>query len=368
MKPAGGVTVAVTMEQLWHRVPGGTATATLGMVNALATRDDVELIGVAARHARPPEPSFRTRIAIKQLPLPRSALYETWHLLRGPRVQRATGPVDVVHATTLAVPPPSAPLVVTIHDLAFMDRPQDFTRRGMRLFTRGLELARRDAALVLCPSQTTKNDCIAHGFDPERVDVVPWGVAAIAPPPQTQIRARFGLERAFVLWTGTIEPRKNLPVLLDAFSTLDHDVDLVLAGPQGWKQDLGARISSDPRVRSVGFVDPATLAGLYAAADAFCYPSLKEGFGLPVLEAMAQGAPVITSQGTSTEEVGGDAVLLVDPRDVNAVAAALESVLDDHDLARSLSNAGRRRAATFTWDRTAGLVAAAYRRVVGAGP
>jgi glycosyltransferase involved in cell wall biosynthesis len=355
------------MEQLLHRVPGGTATATLGMVGALAAGDDVELIGVAARHVRPPEPSFATGIPVKQLPLPRPALYEAWHRLRRPRVQLVTGPIDVIHATTLAVPPRSGPLVVTIHDLAFIDRPHDFTRRGMRLFNRGLELALRDASLVLCPSQSSKNDCVAHGFEPQRVEVIPWGVSVIAPAPETQIRARFGLARSFVLWTGTIEPRKNLPLLLDAFSRLDQDVDLVLAGPQGWKEEIGRRVASDPRVRSIGFVDPATLAGLYAAADAFCYPSLKEGFGLPVLEAMAQGAPVITSLGTSTEEVGGDAALLVDPRDADAIASALAKVLDDHELARSLRDAGRRRAATFTWDKTADLVAAAYRRVAESG-
>ena len=368
MKGTGALSVAVTLEQLWHRVPGGTATATLGMIHALATRDDVEVIGVSARHARPPEESFRTTVPIRQLPLPRVALYEAWHRMRWPSVERATGTVDVVHATTLAIPPPTRPLVVTIHDLAFMDRPRDFTRRGMRLFRRGLELARTEASVVLCPSQASKDDCLTHGFDPECVEVVPWGVSPIAPQSQTEIRARFGLDRTFVLWTGTIEPRKNLPRLLDAFAKLDHDVDLVLAGPRGWKEQIDARIASDDRVRTIGFVDPATLAGLYAAADAFCYPSLKEGFGLPVLEAMIQGAPVITSLGTSTQEVAGDAALLVDPRDTDGLAVAIARVLDDHDLARRLSDAGRKRAAAFTWDKTAELVASAYRRALEIGP
>jgi len=357
----------VTLEQLWHRVPGGTASVALGLVSALQQRTDNEVVGVSAWHSRDPEPAFRTDIPIKRLPLTRSLLYESWHRLRWPAAQMATGPVDVVHATTLAIPPRSAPLVVTIHDLAFVERPGDFTARGMRLFTKGLELARRDATLILCPSESTRADCIAQGFDEERITVIPWGVSPVEKLPPTILRERFGLDRDFVLWTGTIEPRKNLQRLLEAFSKLPHDVDLVLAGPSGWKEDLTARIHDDPRVKRIGFVDPAALAGLYAEARAFCYPSLKEGFGLPVLEAMAQGTPVITSRGTSTEEVAGDAALLVDPLEVGSITDALTRILDDDELANALRGAGRERAATFSWDRCAELTAAAYLRALKDG-
>jgi len=358
------IRTALTIEQLWHRVPGGTATATLGLLDGLAARGDVAVVGVSAWHARPPNPAFRTNADIRHMWLPRLALYESWHRLRVPRVQRATGHVHVVHATTLAIPPRSAPLVVTIHDLAFIDRPQDFTTRGMRLFTRGLELARRDADVITVPSEATRYDCIAHDFDDARIVVVPWGVTVPTTTSRPEVLDRFGLQKPFVLWTGTIEPRKNLPRLLDAFARVKGDVDLVLAGPVGWKEDIGDRIAADERIKTIGFVDAATLAALYAATDAFCYPSLKEGFGLPVLEAMAQGAPVITSRGTSTEEVAGDAALLVDPVDVDSLAEALHQVLDDRDLAARLRTAGRSRAATFTWERTAELTMQAYRRAV----
>jgi glycosyltransferase involved in cell wall biosynthesis len=168
-----------------------------------------------------------------------------------------------------------------------------------------------------------------------------------------------------VLWVGTVEPRKNLPTLLEAFRRLPDDVTLVLAGPEGWQEDLADhRAGLEERIRTPGFVDAGDLAALYAGADVFCYPSLLEGFGMPVLEAMAQGAPVVTSAGTATAEVAGDAGLLVEPTDPEALAAALGAVLDDEALAARLRSAGLARAATYTWERTARLTVAAYREVV----
>lgn len=352
----------MTLEQLWHRVPGGTAIATLGMVRALAARDDVSVVGVAARHLGPPPEPFRSAIPVRSLPLPRLALYRAWHSLRRPRVETATGDVDVIHATTFAIPPASAPLVVTIHDLAFLDRPDDFTARGMRLFRRGLELALRDASLVLVPSEATRRDCLTAGFDDAKVTIVPWGVDAVILDSafiEATLR-RYGVSGRYVLWTGTLEPRKNLLRLLEAFASIDTDARLVLAGPKGWGSDdvSGHR---DERVLPIGFVPPGALTALYAGASAFCYPSFKEGFGLPVLEAMAQGVPTITSRGTSTEEVGGDAVLLVDPHDTSSIADAIQRVLDDDSLAGRLRAAGSQRALTFSWARTAELVSTAYR-------
>jgi glycosyltransferase involved in cell wall biosynthesis len=178
-----------------------------------------------------------------------------------------------------------------------------------------------------------------------------------------RVRARFGLHSAYVLWSGTVEPRKNLRRLVDAFGRLDADVDLVLAGPRGWSEDLGELTGAARRVRVLGFVPTADLPGLYAGARAFCFPSLLEGFGFPVLEAMTQGTPVVTARGTSTEEIAGDAALLVDPRDPDSIAGGLARVLDDAGLAGDLSERGLARAACFTWYRCAELVRAAYREV-----
>jgi glycosyltransferase involved in cell wall biosynthesis len=361
-----GVQVAVTLEQCWHSVPGGTAWSILELVRALDERDDVELIGVAARHRDAPASQWTPPIPVRHLPLPRNVLYETWHapLWRGPRVERATGPVDVVHATAVAYPASRAPVVVTIHDLAFLHDQQLATRHGHRFFRRGLELARRHAHLVMCPSEATMAECVDAGIEKARLRLVPWGVAP-STIDATEVRAaqdRYGLRRSYVLFAGTVEPRKNLPRLLDAFTRVPNDVDLVLAGPSGWNESIDEQLAAlGDRVRPLGFVGRADLDALLAGAAVFCYPSVREGFGLPVLEAMAQGTPVVTSAVTSTAEVAGDTGLLVDPFDVDAIASAIRTLLDDADEARRLGDAGRERAKSFAWERTADLVAAVYR-------
>lgn len=362
--------MAVTVEQCWHRVPGGTATSTLGTLRALQQRGDLDLVGVAARHAEPPAPAFALPIPVAHLPLPRLALYETWHALRWPPVERATGPVDVVHATAIAVPPTKAPLVMTIHDLAFLADPTQPTRHGLRFFTRGTDLARRHADLVLVPSEATADECRAHGFDDGKIRLVPWGVdtAVVTEEQIAAARRERGLERPYVLFVGTMEPRKNLRGLVEAMALLaGREIDLVLVGPEGWNEDvaslLGRLAGTGVGVHALGFLAPDALPPLFGGCAAFCFPSLREGFGMPVLEAMAHGAPVVTSTGTATAEVAGDDALLVDPEDHEAIAKALARILDDPALADDLRARGRARAAGFTWERTAALTAAAYAEV-----
>jgi glycosyltransferase involved in cell wall biosynthesis len=359
--------VAITLEQCWHRVPGGTARATIESTRALADRGSLDIVGVSARHRPPPPTEWAPPVEVRRLALPRVALYESWHYLRRPRVQSATGHVDVIHATGMAMPPRSAPLVVTVHDLGFMHEPGHVTRHGLRFFRRAIELARREADLVVAPSRSTIDDCVAHGFDPDRLRLVPWGVdpAAVDQAEVAAVRRRHRLERPYVLFVGTIEPRKNLSSLLTAFHRAHLEgVDLVLVGPEGWNEDLGRLVAPvRKRVRALGFVPAAELPALYAGASVFCLPSLREGFGLPVLEAMAQGTPVVTSAGTATAEVAGDAALLVDPADTGSLADSLARVIDDGRLAAELGNRGRERSRLYTWDRTATLLEAAYREV-----
>ncbi len=363
--------VAYTLEQCWHRVPGGTASSALGVAAALAARDDVEVIGVAARHATPPPDPWRPPVPVRHLMLPRRALYESWHVLRRPRVSRATGAVSVIHATGMAIPPREAPLVVTVHDLAFLTHSGYGTRNGMRFFRQSLDLTRRDADLVLCPSQATQRECVAAGIDEARVRVVPWGVTVpvVAPADVAEVRTRRRLPERYLLWIGTIEPRKNLPALIEAYRRLARrDLGLVLVGPDGWHTDLtGLLATLDPAMRSnvhaVGFVPAAERDALCAGAAVFCYPSTTEGFGLPVLEAMAAGAPVVTSARTATAEVAGDAGRCVDPHDPQAIADAIAAFLDDDRAADDARSAGRARAATFTWERAAASTVAAYREV-----
>lgn len=362
--------VAATLEQCWHDVPGGTATSALRQAAALDARDDVQVVGVAARHSSAPPAAFRPAVPVEQLALPRLALYESWHRLRWPKVERATGPVDVVHATGVVVPACEAPLVVTVHDLAPVHFPELFTARGRSFFRRAHELTRRHADLVLCPSEATRVDCAAHGFAEDRLRVVRWGVDVPAQPVGAGVVAevleRLDLPERYVLWVGTIEPRKDVPVLLEAFAGLaDQDVHLVLVGPTGWQEDLTAPVEPiADRCHLTGFVAGPDLDALYAGAAVFCLPSRFEGFGMPILEAMAHATPVVTTAGGATGEVAGDAARLVPVGDAAALVAAVDDLLADPEAARTLGERGRDRARTFSWARCAEQTAAAYREVV----
>ena len=262
--------------------------------------------------------------------------------------------------------PGDAALVVTIHDLAFIHRPGHFTRRGVAFLGRAFELARRRADLIVVPSATTADDCRAHGVAGDRLRVVPWGVDTVPvdDAARERVRRHHALPESFLLWVGTAEPRKNLRGLLAAHRRMANDIPLVLVGPGGWGTDLEALIEAAPtRVRHLGRVPRDELGVLYDLADVFVYPSLLEGFGMPVLEAMAQGTAVVTSAGTSTEEVVGPSGVVVDPTDVDALSAALDTLVSDDVRRRRVASAGRTRAAEMTWDATATAVADVYDEV-----
>lgn len=359
--------VAVTLEQCWHAVPGGTATAALELCRELARRSDVEAIGVAAWHRRQPDAAWAPPIPVRHIRLPRLALYEAWHWLRRPAVETATGSVSVIHATGVAMPPRRAPIVLTVHDLAYLHDRSQFSRRGLSFFLAALDRAMADADLVLCSSDATRRDALAAGFDAARLRVVPLGVRADRSSPQAvaELRSRLGLGRNYVAFVGTAEPRKNLATLVAAFQRLGRgDLDLVIAGPDGWGIDLDRLVRPlGDRVRRLGMLSVVDRDAMVAGAKVLCYPSLFEGFGLPVLEAMAQGTPVVTSAGIATEEAAGGAAVLVDPHCVKSLADGLASVLEDPATGARLAQAGLARAQAMSWQRTADLTVAAYREV-----
>jgi glycosyltransferase involved in cell wall biosynthesis len=362
------VRVAYTLEQCWHDVPGGTAVAALAVARHLPA-EGVEPIGVAARHRTPPPAPWTPSIPVRHLPLPRPLLYDAWLRLGWPAAERASGPVEVVHATTIVVPPRRArPLIVTIHDLAFVHDPSQFSRRGVATFRRALARVRERADLVLCSSHATLDDCADAGLSPDRLRHVPLGIDAPAPLTEAAIEAarrRHGLPEHYLLFVGTLEPRKNLPRLVEAHATLPAAPVLAIAGPNGWGSSgggAGTPVADPARVRLLGFVPEADKQALYSGAAAVCYPSIREGFGLPVLEAMARGAPVVTSRGTATEEAAGGAAVLVDPLDIGDIARGIEEALG---RAGELAARGPIRAAQCTWAATAAATAAAYREVAG---
>ncbi len=271
--------------------------------------------------------------------------------------------VDVVHATGLIPAATSAPLVVTVHDLAFLHTPEKFTRRGASLMKRSIETTRRRAQRVICSSQVTVDDCIAQGFEPERLRLVPLGVDA-TPATSEELataRSRHDLPSEFVLFVGTVEPRKNLRRLVEAMSALHADgleLPLLVVGADGWgdvRSDL-----DDAHVRFLGSVSDADLRALFASAAVMAYPSEQEGFGLPVIEAMAQGTAVVTSRGTSTEEVAGGAAVLIDPFDSADIARGIAAA---YERRSELGEPGRARASELTWEHSARATLAVYREL-----
>lgn len=335
--------------------------------------------GVSGWHRRPPAEPWCPPVPVHSLPLPGPLLYEAWHRFRRPKVERATGPVDVIWATGVAMPPHTAPIVLTLHDLAFRHDQASFTPHGLRFFDAALRRARNDADLVLCSSDATRADCVEAGFDLSRLRVVPLGVRPVDPGAMPDVegrvaavRRRFALSGRYLVFVGTVEPRKNLRRLLAAFRQVrsdgHEDLDLVIVGPEGWNEDLDAAVAPvADHVRRTGFLAETDKAALVRGATALTYPSLWEGFGLPILEAMALGVPVVTSAGIATEEVAGGAAVLVDPNDAGSIATGIARILDDQTLGDELRVAGLARAAEQTWDRTASLVAQALRDVAVAG-
>lgn len=357
--------VAFTVEQCWHEVPGGTAVATLRLARELMSTDGLDLIFVAGRHRTPPADQFAPPGPVRMLPLARPWLYEAWLRMGWPRVEAATGPVDLVHASAGVPAGTTAPQVVTLHDVAFLRRPDRLTRHGARLLTRAVEVARR-AEMVCCPSETVRRDLIGHGFVEDRVTVVPWGVDPIDVTPDeiAAIRNSLALPDRFVLALATLEPRKNLHRLIDAMGRLDESVPLVVAGAEGWGgvgEDL-RQLSTAADIRFLGHVEGSVLPHLIAAAEVLAYPSEEEGFGLPVLEAMSIGTAVVTSRGTATEDVAGSAAVLVNPFDVDSIAAGITE-----GLARSaeLAAQGRVQARGYSWRRSADVTLEVYRQVSG---
>jgi glycosyltransferase involved in cell wall biosynthesis len=291
--------------------------------------------------------------------------------------------LDLLHGLAFAAPLAAAcPTVVTIHDLSFLRFPGAFRPLNRWYLSSITRLSTRRAARVVAVSESTRQD-VVHlcGIPGARVVTIPNGVTEefcpAIPAEAAAFRAHKGLPDHFILFLGTLEPRKNLVRLVDAYARWRRETGagrqrqtkLVLAGGKGWFYqqvfDRVAELGLTEEVLFPGFVPVEELPWWYRAADLFVYPSLFEGFGLPVLEALACGTPTIASTASSLPEVAGDAALLVDPLDTAALADAIGRVLGDAQTAHELRDAGPRRAALFSWARTAGETVQLYRTVLG---
>jgi glycosyltransferase involved in cell wall biosynthesis len=301
----------------------------------------------------------------KRWRLPAAAVQTSWLQRNRPAIDSLVGDADIVHATNFVLPVAKrAPGVVTVHDLSFL---RDDTFPGGERLRDLVPWSVNRAQLVITPTHAVADEVAErYGVEPDRLVVTHEGVSPLffgaAPLPPAALE-QWGVGGPFAVAVGTIEPRKNLPRLLAAWrrsGLTDRGWTLLLAGPKGW----GPRLPETKGVRLTGWLGDETLPGLYAAAGFFCYPSLYEGFGLPPLEAMAAGAPVLAGAYSAAREVLGEAAVLVDPQDVDALAGALSALAGDESLRRRLSFAGKARAAVYTWERTAERTLEAYRRVV----
>ncbi len=304
-------------------------------------------------------------------------LARLWYRLRLPLpIENWTGPLALFHATDFVLPPlkRGTGAIVTIHDLSFVREPETVMPGMLAHLNRWVPRSVERAEHVIAVSETTRQDLIElYQTPPEKITTLYHGVAAEFKPVKVPeklaaVRQKYGLgKRPFVLSLGTIQPRKNYRRLIEAFAQLDPAFSLVIGGGKGWRDEAifaqVTRLGLEQRVHFPGFIADADLPALYSAATLFALPSLYEGFGLPLLEAMACGTPVISSNQSSLPEVVGSAGLLVNPREVTAIAEAMSKVLTDADLHQQLSQAGLKQATKFSWDKTASRLLSLYRRV-----
>ncbi|HXW79957.1 MAG TPA: glycosyltransferase family 1 protein [Acidimicrobiales bacterium] len=375
--------VAVNVEQLLTPSPGGVGRYTAKLMTNLVALG-VEVRPVVARHAPREVEVAWAEFDLGQvsrpsmLPLPRPALYDAWHLLNWPPLTHDPQ-VNIVHAPSLAVPPKGGkPVVVSVHDAAPWLYPETFTKRGRWFHYMGAKAAARRADRLITGTEAAANELRAHTSLPaELLRVVPYGVDHPHPEPDPEqvweVLNRHNLENTpYVLWVGSLEPRKGVGALVAAMVQVVRKQTaamLVLAGYPGWQNETlisaADRAQLGPALRELGRVPEHELQALYAGATVFAFPSLHEGFGLPVLEAMSAGVPVVASDIPPVREVAGDAAVLVAPGDASAWAEALSEVLGSPSRQAELIGAGRRRASAFSWARTARETLRIYEELAG---
>jgi glycosyltransferase involved in cell wall biosynthesis len=359
------------------RQTAGIGRYTRGLVGALAKVDLENAYTLFCAGQTPPPDGWPANFSVRATRLPARWLTTAWHKLRIPLpAEQLAGACEIFHSPDFTLPPLRRALgVVTVHDLSFLRVPQ-CADPGLRAFLeKAVPRSLARSARVLADSENTRKDLIELlDVVPDKISVVPAGIEPRFRPVEDEaqlaaVRARYQLPERFILMVGTIEPRKNLARLITAYGRLRRQTGLphalVIAGREGWlfegiyEQVKQERLTE--QIRFPGFVADADLPALYTLADVLAFPSLYEGFGLPPLEAMACGTPVVASDNSSLPEAVGAAALLVSAEDTEGLADAMARVLCDADLRGRLIELGRLRAARFTWREAALRLLAAYR-------
>jgi len=361
------------------RQGGGIGRYTRNLVGALAELDaDNEYVLFSAGRDSPGK-TWPANFSIRSLPITDRHLAMAWQRMRVPiPIELFTGWAHVFHSPDFVLPPVlRARTVLTIHDLSFIRHPECFHKPLLAYASHAVPRSVERADVVLADSESARHDLIELLHVPQdRVFVVYPAVESRFGPQEDSrtIRAmmrRYGIRRPFILGLGTLQPRKNFPRLIRAYDLLRHEhhipQQLVIAGGKGWLYDEITETIDElglgEQVLLPGFVADDDLPALYSAADVFAFPSIYEGFGIPVLEAMACGTPVVTTPVSSLPEVAGDAALLAPPEDVEALADALWQLLDDTALRDELCERGFRQAKRFTWERAAAIVLRIYEQL-----
>lgn len=353
----------------------GIGHFTADLIDHLAARDDMEVVAYAVtwrgRHqfAKLLPDGVRAGTA----PIPARVARAVWERTPHIKIERWTGPIDVVHATNFVGPPATAPVLLTVHDLGFMLH-KEWAWGDALGYPEWVATALKRGAHVHVPSDYVGEQAReVFGLPPERVTRVHLGLGPIAKGTADAGRDLAGAE-SYVLALGQIEPRKNFPGLVrgfDTFAAAHPDVHLVVAGPDGVDrpafEDAVAAAKHGDRVRWIKYVPNNARGDLLAGAAAFAYPSRYEGFGFPPLEAMRAGVPVVATKTGSLPEVLGDAAVLTPVEDDDALAAALDRVVSDDALRAELVRRGRDQAANFAWPRAVEEFAALYKRVAAIG-
>ncbi|HMC42686.1 MAG TPA: glycosyltransferase family 1 protein [Acidimicrobiales bacterium] len=354
--------------------PAGAGRYTLDLAQALAGRSDVALTLICRRADAERWRSLGDSVAVLPAsPAPRP-LRLAWEQVRLPRLLRSL-PIDVHHSPHYTMPEAAgAPRVVTIHDLTFFDHPEWHERAKAAFFRRAIRVAARNADVVVCVSEYTARRLADLHRPAGEVRVVRHGVDHTCFRPEEPgagadlaVLGQLGIGRPYVAFVGTLEPRKDVPTLVQAFDRVAAarpDLRLVVAGARGWGaaavDEAVAAARHRDRVVRLGYVAGGALPALLRQASAVVYPSLEEGFGLPALEALACGAPLVTTSGSAMEEVATGAALLVAPGDAEAMAAAVDSIVRGDAGLHSRRERGLAVAAAHTWASSAEGHVAAY--------
>ncbi len=345
----------------------GVSRYTSNLCRALSVQKDLDLtlFGTSLRQYKTLEDFARKEVSTARHVLlhhPTKVLHVLWNELHVLPVESFMGEIDIFHSWEIQPPTKHAKLVTTIHDLAMLRFPKTADPYVLDMNKASWKHIKKEGAAVIAVSQATKKDIVEYlDIDPKKIFVVPEAMTSetkisLTSKQQKALLHRFDIQKPFLLFVGTKEPRKNLQSLIEAWKPIKKDFNLVLAGASGWED-----IKEEEGLISTGVVSNKELAALYKSASVFCYPSLYEGFGLPILDAFYHNTPVVTSNVSSMPEVAGNAAVYVKPEEVESIKEGIEKALKQK---KTLVRNGQKRLKKFSWKKTAEETMKVYRKVM----